>query len=404
MGPETSIITLSHLWIQFPELMMNNATPSEEYNLSQFDAYGGQTLWFPVVALISFGLLFVYSASSVYAAQKYGDEFLFAKKQIFFLLPGTIAAFIGAKFPLEKLQKWSLHLFLGTLFLTSLTLAPVVGKRILGAARWVTFMGFQLQPSEFLKITSILFLSASLSSQKFNWKKLLPLFLAFAVLLKQPDFGTTVILVVGMSAVLFFFGIPKRYFFGGMALLIPLMGALAIAAPYRLKRLVSFLDPFSDPLGSGFQVIQSFVAIASGGLFGKGLGGSQQKLFFLPEAHTDFILSVIGEEMGFIGLVIIFLIYGILFYSLLQVLLAVHEPFQRMLTAGLLAMIASSTLVNMGVCAGLLPTKGLTLPFISSGGSSLVANLFSMGILAQIHAKAYIRQIGGLAGHVQGNR
>ncbi len=182
------------------------------------------------------------------------------------------------------------------------------------------------------------------------------------------------------------------------------MGALAIAAPYRLKRLVSFLDPFSDPLGSGFQVIQSFVAIASGGLFGKGLGGSQQKLFFLPEAHTDFILSVIGEEMGFIGLVIIFLIYGILFYSLLQVLLAVHEPFQRMLTAGLLAMIASSTLVNMGVCAGLLPTKGLTLPFISSGGSSLVANLFSMGILAQIHAKAYIRQIGGLAGHVQGNR
>lgn len=374
---------------------MNNATPSEEHSLSQFDAYGGQTLWFPVVALISFGLLFVYSASSVYAAQKYGDEFLFAKKQIFFLIPGAIAAFVGAKFPLEKLQKWSLFLFLGTLVLTALTLAPVVGKRILGAARWVTLMGFQLQPSEFLKITSILFLSSTLASTRFKWTSFMPLLLAFVVLLKQPDFGTTVILVAGMAAVLFFYGIPKRYFFGGLALLVPVMGALAIAAPYRLKRLVAFLDPFSDPLGSGFQVIQSFVAIASGGLFGKGLGGSQQKLFFLPEAHTDFILSVIGEEMGFVGLVIIFLIYGILFYSVLQVLLAVHEPFQRMLTAGLLSMIAASTLVNMGVCAGLLPTKGLTLPFISSGGSSLVANLFAMGILAQIHAKAYIRQIGG---------
>lgn len=383
---------------------MNNSNPSEEYSLNQFDAYGGQTLWFPVVALISFGLLFVYSASSVYAAQKYGDEFIFAKKQILFLLPGAIAAFVGAKFPLEKLQKWSLYLFMGTLLLTTLTLAPVIGKRILGASRWVSVLGFQLQPSEFLKITSIFFLASSLCVSKFKWTSLLPLLAAFAVLLKQPDFGTVVILVVGISAVLFFYGIPKRYFFGGMALLIPVMGALAVAAPYRIKRLVSFLDPFSDPLGSGFQVIQSFVAIASGGMFGKGLGGSQQKLFFLPEAHTDFILSVIGEEMGFIGILIIFLIYAILFYSLLQVLLAVQEPFQRMVTAGLLAMIAASTLVNMGVCAGLLPTKGLTLPFISSGGSSLVANLFSMGVLAQIHAKAYIRQIGGLASHVQGNR
>lgn len=382
--------------------MKNNALP-EDSSFHPFDAYGGQTLWFPVIALISFGLLFVYSASSVYAAQKYGDEFLFAKKQLIFLLPGALAAFVGAKFPLEKLQKWSLRILLATLVLSFLTLAPVVGKRILGAARWISVMGFQLQPSEFLKISAVLYLSSRLAAARFQWSSLFPLALAVALLLKQPDFGTTVILVTGFAAVLFFYGIPKRYFFGGLALLIPVLGALAITAPYRIKRLIAFIDPFSDPLGSGFQVIQSFVAIASGGLFGKGLGGSQQKLFFLPEAHTDFILSVIGEEMGFVGLVIIFLIYGILFYSLLQVLLAVAEPFQRMLTAGLLTMIAASTLVNMGVCAGLLPTKGLTLPFISSGGSSLVANLFAMGLLAQIHAKAYIRQIGGSASHVQGD-
>jgi cell division protein FtsW len=377
----------------------SNSTAS----ISSFDAYGGQTLWFPVVALLSFGLLFVYSASSVYAGQKYGDEFLFAKKQLLYILPGALAAIAGARIPLDKIQRWSFWLLFGAVGLTALTLTPVFGKRILGAARWISVHGLQLQPSEFLKIAAVIHLSASLAEKKAQWKKILPVVLGFAVLLRQPDFGTAVILTVGLATVLFFHGIPKRYFFGGLAAVIPLLGILAVAAPYRLKRIVTFLDPFADPLGSGFQVIQSFVAIASGGFFGKGLGGSQQKLFFLPEAHTDFIFSVIGEEMGFVGILIIFLIYTMLFYSLMQLLVAVTEPFHRMLTAGLLSMLAASTLVNMGVCAGMLPTKGLTLPFISSGGSSLVANLFAMGLLAQIHAKAYIRQTGGVAGHVQSN-
>jgi len=377
----------------------SNATAT----ISGFDAYGGQTLWFPVVALLSFGLLFVYSASSVYAGQKYGDEFLFAKKQLLYILPGALAAVAGAKIPLEKIQRWSIWLMLGALALMTLTLTPFLGKKILGASRWISLHGFQFQPSEFLKVATVIHLSACLAEKKVQWKKILPIGFGFAILLRQPDFGTVVILLVGLSSILFFHGIPKRYFLGGLAALLPLLAILAIAAPYRLKRIVTFLDPFADPLGSGFQVIQSFVAIASGGFFGKGLGGSQQKLFFLPEAHTDFILSVIGEEMGFVGILIIFLIYIMLFYSLLQLLVAVTEPFHRMVTAGLLAMLAASTLVNMGVCAGMLPTKGLTLPFISSGGSSLVANLFAMGLLAQIHARAYIRQTGGSAGHVQGN-
>lgn len=371
---------------------------------SPFDAFGGQTLWFPVVALISFGLLFVYSASSVYAGQKYGDEFLFAKKQLIYIIPGALAALVGMRVSLERLQRYSLWIFFGVLGLTALTLVPGVGKKILGASRWISVHGYQIQPSEFLKIAVVLHLSSCLAQRSIEWKKILPIAFAFVLLLKQPDFGASVILLTGISASLFLCGIPKRYFFGGVASVLPLLAILAMAAPYRLKRLVTFLDPFADPLGSGFQVIQSFVAIASGGLFGKGLGGSQQKLFFLPEAHTDFILAVIGEEMGFIGLMIIFLIYGMLFYSLLQLLVATAEPFQRMLTAGLLAMIASSTLVNMGVCAGLLPTKGLTLPFISSGGSSLVANLFAMGLLAQIHARAYIRQVGGPDLNVQSDR
>ncbi|MEY3900917.1 MAG: hypothetical protein RL189_223 [Pseudomonadota bacterium] len=373
----------------------------KEQTFSQFDAYGGQTLWFPVIALLSFGLLFVYSASSVYAGQKYGDEFLFAKKQLIYFIPGAAAAYIGARFPLDKLQRWATQIFLATALLTALTLVPGIGRKILGASRWIAVGGMQIQPSEFLKISSVLFLAKVLSDNKIDWRKLCLLFLGFGILLKQPDFGSSVILMAGLFAVLFFYGIPKRYFFGVVLAILPLIGVLAVAAPYRLKRLVTFLDPFADPLGSGFQVIQSFVAIASGGIFGKGLGGSQQKLFFLPEAHTDFILSVIGEEMGFVGLAIIILIYAMLFYSLLQVLVAVNGSFARMLTAGLLAMLASSTLINMGVCAGLLPTKGLTLPFISSGGSSLVANLFAMGILAQIHAAAYMRQHGGMRADVQ---
>lgn len=379
-------------------------TARKDVGYSTFDAYGGQTIWFPVIALLSFGMLFVYSASSVYAGQKYNDEFLFAKKQLIYLIPGAAAAFLGARLPLDRLKKWANVIFFATLGLTLLTLVPGIGKKILGAARWISFAGFQVQPSEFLKIASVIFCARILADETLRSKKLLLVLLSFAVLLKQPDFGSSVILMSGLLAVLFFYGIPKRYFFGGVAALLPLVGVLAIAAPYRLKRLVTFLDPFADPLGSGFQVIQSFVAIASGGFFGKGLGGSQQKLFFLPEAHTDFILSVIGEEMGFVGLGIIILIYGMLFYSLLQVLLAVTCSFSRMLTAGLMTMIAASTLINMGVCAGLLPTKGLTLPFISSGGSSLIANLFTMGLLAQIHATAYIRQYGGQRFDVQGDR
>jgi cell division protein FtsW len=375
----------------------------KDNSYSLFDAYGGQTIWFPVIALLSFGLLFVYSASSVYAGQKYGDEFLFARKQLIYFIPGAFAAFLGARLPLQKLRANATGLFALTVAITGLTLVPGLGKKILGATRWISFAGIQIQPSEFLKIATVIFLAAVLSEAKMLLGKTILILLAFAVLLKQPDFGSSVILMVGVLAVLFFKGIPKRYFFGGIVLLIPVIAILAVAAPYRLRRLVSFMDPFADPLGSGFQVIQSFVAIASGGLFGKGLGGSQQKLFFLPEAHTDFILAVIGEEMGFVGLAIIVLIYAMLFYSVLQILTAVTCNFSRMLTAGLLAMIAASTLVNMGVCAGLLPTKGLTLPFISSGGSSLVANLFAMGLLAQIHASAYIRQHGGLKHDVQGD-
>lgn len=357
----------------------------ERSHKGTFALYGGQSIWFPVLALLSFGLLFVYSASSVYASQKYGDEFLFVKKQLFYFIPGLLAAYTGARLPLRFLEKWSGKIFLLAVLLVFATNVPGIGRKVLGASRWIAVGPIQLQPSEFLKIGAVIFASHLLAKRPHSLVQLWPLGLCFAGLLVQPDFGSSVILMLGIAGIVFMHGVPKRLFLGGFLLILPAFVAIMIAAPYRMRRLVSFLDPFADPLGAGFQVIQSFVAIANGGWFGKGLGGSQQKLFFLPEAHTDFILAVIGEEMGFAGIITIALIYALLFYAILQLISHTASRFERLVASGVFAMLAGQVVVNMGVVAGMLPTKGLTLPFISSGGSSLIASLFMMGLLSQIH-------------------
>ncbi len=353
--------------------------------LSLFLLYGGQTLWFPVLALTALGLLFVYSSSSVYASQKYGDEYLFFKKQLLFLVPALFMGFLGMRVRISFLDRYAGRIFMGALIATLLTRAPIIGKKVLGAARWIQIAGFQIQPSEFLKIATVLFASYLLSKNPRKIAHLWPIPLAFGALLMQPDFGSTMILVMGLAALIFLHGIPYRFFIAGTLAFLPLIGGIMIAAPYRMRRLITFLDPFADPLGAGFQVIQSFVAIANGGLFGKGLGGSQQKLFFLPEAHTDFILAVIAEEMGFSGVVVVAGVYALLFITILQFLKKVRSHRERLLGAGIFAMLAASTIVNMGVVAGLLPTKGLPLPFVSSGGSSLLASFFMMGLLSQIY-------------------
>jgi len=355
---------------------------------SLFVQYGGQTLWFPIVALISLGLLFVYSASSVYAAQKFGNEFLFVKKQILYVVPGILCAVAGANMPPALLRRLAAPAFVITLVAVFLTQAPGLGKSVKGASRWLAVGPVQFQPSEFLKLAAIVFAAYVLEKTPHAIGRLWPIALAVGALLLQPDFGSTVILCLGLAGLVFMHGLPKRVFFGAFLFVVPAFIAIMIAAPYRMRRLVTFLDPFADPLGAGFQVIQSFVAIASGGLLGKGLGGSQQKLFFLPEAHTDFILAVIGEEMGFVGVLTLMLIYALLYYSILQIATHARTTADRLIAGGVFAMLAGSTLVNMGVVAGLLPTKGLPLPFISAGGSSLLANLFAMGLLSRIHKDA----------------
>jgi len=286
------------------------------------------------------------------------------------------------------LRRLAAPAFFVSLIAVLLTNAPGLGKSVKGATRWLALGPVQFQPSEFLKLAAIVFAAYVLEKTPHAIGRLWPIGLAFGALLLQPDFGSTVILCLGLAGLVFMHGLPKRVFFGAFLFVLPAFIAIMMAAPYRMRRLVTFLDPFADPLGAGFQVIQSFVAIASGGLLGKGLGGSQQKLFFLPEAHTDFILAVISEEMGFVGVLTLVLIYALLYYSILQVAMHARTTADRLIAAGVFAMLAGSTLVNMGVVAGLLPTKGLTLPFISAGGSSLVANLFAMGLLSRIHKDA----------------
>jgi cell division protein FtsW len=286
---------------------------------------------------------------------------------------------------LSFFDKYSGRIFLAALFPTFLTRAPYIGKKVLGAARWIQIGGIQVQPSEFLKVATVLFASYLMAKFPKRVLHLWPICIAFIALLLQPDFGSTMILVCGLTAMIFVHGIPIRFFAVGAMVSVPILTTIMIAAPYRVKRLVTFLDPFADPLGSGFQVIQSFVAIANGGLFGKGLGGSQQKLFFLPEAHTDFILAVIAEEMGFAGVIVLAAIYCLLFLAILQLLKRVTNSRERLLGTAIFAILAASTVVNMGVVAGILPTKGLPLPFVSSGGSSLLASFFMMGLLSQIH-------------------
>lgn len=371
--------------------MQTNAHDSAQNSI--FKQYGGQALWFPVLALIAFGILFVYSASSVYAAQKFGNEFIFVKKQFLYLIPGICAAIAGARIPVELLLRHSKKLFLACLILVALTKVPHIGHKVNGAARWLSVGGFQLQPSEFLKIAALLFATRVLHQRPDQLLRLWPLLFAFVLMLLQPDYGSSMILMFGCISILFVHGTPKRIFFGGLAILLPIAIAVLVAAPYRVRRLVTFLDPFADPLGAGFQVIQSLVAVAGGGFFGKGLGGSQQKLFFLPEAHTDFIFAVIAEEMGFAGVIIITFIYSLLFLTMVQMIAKAKEHTHRLIVAGVFAVLCGSALVNMGVVAGVFPTKGLPLPFISAGGSSLIANLFLMGLLGQIHKKESHRSL-----------
>lgn len=349
-----------------------------------------------VLALVVFGLVMVYSSSFIYAQERTGDGFAFIKKQLVFATLGFAAMVASLRIPYRKWADWAYPVSLFALFLLLIVLVPGVGSRVLGAQRWLRLGPVSVQPAEIAKFAMVIFVARQLERKSASVTRFVPGVLSnfliplpvMGLLLLQPDFGSTVMITGVIFLMMFLGGVPKR-FLGGISLLgLTAAASLVLGSPYRRARLMTFLDPWHDPLGKGFQVLQSMLGVHNGSVFGVGLGNGKEKLFYLPEAHNDFIFAVIGEELGFIGVIALVSAFCFFIYRGLKIASNCweirHDRFGSLTAAGITLALGLQAFVNMGVVLGLLPTKGLTLPFVSYGGSALVVDLFAIGILLNI--------------------
>jgi len=352
-------------------------------------------LLFSVLALSAIGVVMVYSSTSV---PRIGDteelntkiNLFYLKKHLITLLLSMVFMMILYRIKPAKLKAVAYPLLAVSLLLLLAVFVPHLGVKINGAKRWLRLWPSTFQPSELVKFSMILFLAKYLSDTEaaaHSIKRFLVpvsvMLLFQTVLILQPDFGGAVTLGLITVGMLYIAGTPIRYLLSLLIALIPVTVVL-LMQPYRLKRIIVFLDPWSDPQGSGFQLVQSLIALGRGGLMGVGLGNSQQKLNFLPEANTDFIFSLIGEELGFLGATVVIGLFFLLFLRGVKIASERSLPFSRYLAMGFTLMLTLQALINFGVVSGLLPTKGLPLPFISYGGSSLLVNFMAVGILLRL--------------------
>lgn len=346
-----------------------------------------------VIVLSLFGLLMIYSSSNIWASYKFNDSFKYLKSQGLFLIIGFFIMNIISKIPYEFYKKYSNPILFICIILLVLVLIPGIGTIRNGSRSWFGIGSFGIQPSEAAKLGLIIFTSKYLSNNKIKDIKtsVLPILsiviLIFGLIMLQPDFGTGVIIVMSIISLLFISGVNMSFFIKiGIVGLIGIV-VLVIIAPYRMARITSFLNPWSDPLGSGFQIIQSLYAIGPGGLLGMGLGNSIQKHFYLPEPQTDFIFSIISEELGFAGVLIISLLFIIIIYRGFKIAINTENKFASFLAYGITFSIAFQTILNLMVVVGLIPVTGVTLPFLSYGGSSLLVSMTEIGILLNISKK-----------------
>jgi cell division protein FtsW len=361
-----------------------------------------------VVAMVGFGLLMVYSSSFIYAQERAGDGFAFIKKQLLFALMGFGALLGACRINYRRWADWAYPAVIVATAMLALVLVPGVGARVGGAQRWLRLGPVNFQPGELAKFALILFVAFQLDRKKerlhrvaagvlSNFVVPLP---AFLLLLMQPDFGTTVMIGLVFFLLMFLAGVPQRFLVTVLALGGAIGSWLAIGTAYRRARLMTFLDPWQDPGGKGFQILQSFIGLHNGNFWGVGLGNGKEKLFYLPEAHNDFIFAVIGEELGFLGVAAVALAYLYFIYRGLRIAWNCHhkhgDAFGTYLAAGITLALGLQGFVNMSVVLGLVPTKGLTLPFISYGGSALLVDLFAVGVLLSIargpHLGAFARK------------
>jgi cell division protein FtsW len=344
-----------------------------------------------VFALIVFGLIQVYSSSFIFAHEKFGDGLFFFKRQLAFAFVGLSALIALWRMPSRWIEVLGIYLAPLAIIALFLTIVPGIGIKVGGATRWLPgLMGVRIEPCEIYKVAlpfllAIFFAYDQERLGRWKWVvRALTIGLPLVIFMRQPDFGSFTMCILVIATVIFVFGFPWKYLAASTLLAMPLFYFLVMSVPYRKARLMTFIDPWQDPNGKGFQVIQSMLTFNSGGLLGTGLGDGQGKLFFLPEAHTDFTLAVLGEELGFLGFLTLMIAYGYLVIRGLQVAHRVESLFFKVLSLGLVVCFAYSVMINTGVVLGLLPTKGLTLPFLSYGGASLVMSCVLFGILLNI--------------------
>ena len=349
-------------------------------------------LFIDTVVLMLFGLLMIYSASYIWSVYKFGNSFHYVIYQGIFIIISVILMSILSKINPQLYKQHATKLLIISIVLLIIVLIPGIGVIRNGSRSWFGIGPFGIQPSEFAKLSLIIFTAKYLdNSNKYlkNYKKgVFPilgiLLFVFGLIMLEPDFGTGMIIVVSILSLLFIAGVNMKFFFilGGVGVIGIII--LILIAPYRMDRITSFLNPWSDPLGTGFQIIQSLYAIGPGGFLGMGLFSSRQKHFYLPEPQTDFIFSIISEELGVLGVIIVVLLFAFLLYRVIKIALKCEDKFSKYLSFGLIFQIIIQTIMNLLVVIGLIPVTGVTLPFLSYGGSSLIISGISIGIILSI--------------------
>ncbi len=345
------------------------------------------------MALMGVGIVMVSSTSYIMAVKRFGDGHFFVKRHLIYAIAGLAALLIATKVPYAVYRKAAYPvLVLAAIFLVCIYI-PGVGFTAGGARRWIRLGPLSFQPSEPARLAVIFFLAYSLAAKAGRIKEFSTGFLPnmlipgviIGLVVLEPDLGTAATLAMLVFIMNFIGGVRLRYLFGMLLLALPLVYLIINKFAYMMTRILVFLDPWKDPSGAGFQMVQSFLAFGSGGVWGVGLGESKQKLFYLPEAHTDFILSVIGEELGLIGVAAVIALYGAFLVCGIRIAMKAKDLHGTYLALGITLMVVLQAAVNMAVVTGLLPPKGLTLPFISYGGTSLIVNMAAVGILLNIY-------------------
>lgn len=349
-------------------------------------------IFFTIMALLALGVVMVYSSSAVSAYVNFHDSYYFLKRQIIWASLGIVAMLFTMNIDYHIWRKLAKPVMAITLVLLVLVLVPGLGRVVNGARRWLGFGSIYLQPSEIAKLSMVLFSAGSLAARQDKIgsfiKGVVPhlagLLVVFGLILKEPDLGTALAIGGTVFVMLFVAGAKLKHL--GSLGAIGVVGVIIaiIAEPYRLKRLVAFSDPWSDPLDTGYHIIQSLYAIGSGGLFGVGLGRSREKFLYLPEPHTDFIFAILGEELGFIGTVTVLILFFLFAWRGFKVAISAPDIYGSIMAAGLTTMIILQALMNIAVVTASMPVTGIPLPFLSFGGSALIFTLAGVGILLNI--------------------